>query len=184
MSDTPRDTPREVVLATLDGGLSIRKAAAKFGLPQGTVARWVNDRKHGREPKTVATLHVLPSAAPPAPKVHARERVAVAVGDALGPEIKQDVRSGVGDLTRYIARQAKLAADGRPEDAPLDWRGPDMMQLAAAARALDALLSKAGDLLAFDKTLMTETEATASAPPTAADVAGEIAKRRRQQSTG
>lgn len=39
-----------------------------------------------------------------------------------------------------------------------------MHQVASAARALVALLDKAGDLLAFDKTLMTETEVTASAP--------------------
>ena len=167
MRETPRETDPAVVLASHDSGLSLSECAKKHGVPRGTIGRWLKERRDGKV-QPIRPLAIVPAPPLPTPPIRARERVAVAVGEALGPEIKNDLRESVRHLTRHIARQAKAAAEGQPDDWEGDeWRPPSMIELAAAARALDALLSKAGDLLAFDRTTTTE------APTEVPDVATE-----------
>ena len=60
---------------------------------------------------------------------------------ALGSDVIEDLRHTVAGTTKYLRHQAELAASGEEVN---------MRNFADAARALDALLGRASDLLTFD----------------------------------
>ena len=93
---------------------------------------------------------------------------ATAMAEALGPQLRTDLRDTIGHLTGYLAGATRRAVEGDVVD---------MHQVAAAARALDALLSRAADVLAFDRTTQAPSDAPALLDP--ASVAAEVARRRR-----
>ena len=150
---------RQAVLAALrqfGGDLSQRQAAVKFGVPSPTIAAWAKERNDGKVVK-LATV-------PPPPEsredhataagrgiVKARVRLAGIVSEALGEQIRGDLRGSVGNLASIIRSETARALAGPPAEVdPDEWKGPSMRDVADAARALDALLARAGDILAFD----------------------------------
>lgn len=150
---------RKTILDSLrlfGGTLSQSQAAAKYGVPSGTIGRWTKERKEGR----VVELKVAP---PPEPQPRARDlapgglkakmTLTEAVSGALGPQIRGDVRTTVGGLTTWLATQASLAASGQKVN---------MKEVADAARALESVLSRGADLLAFDRSTGGEVAAPAA----------------------
>jgi len=144
---------RKTILDSLrlfGGTLSQSQAATKYGVPSGTIGRWTKERKEGR----VVELKVAPPPAPE-PSPHAREAIrgrevrAAEMARAMGDEARSDLRDAVAGLTRFLGSAAKRASQG--EDV-------DMVQLAAGARALDALLTRAADVLAFDTRTQAPTD--------------------------
>ncbi len=167
-----KPTDRQPVLASLrqfGGTLSMSEAAEKFGVKVGTIKYWAKERNDGK----VVELKV---AAPPAtePSPHAREAIrgrevrAAEMARAMGDEARSDLRDAVSGLTRFLGQAAKRASDG--EDV-------DMVQLAAGARALDALLTRAADVLAFDTRTQAPTDRDVLTD--AAEVSRELRLRRR-----
>ena len=141
-------------------GMTHRAAAEKHGVSSGNVARWVREHDSAR-------LRLAP---PPVPDStsRARDPRAAAVAQALGPRLRADLRETIGNLTGFLADVTGRARGG---DAV------DMHQVAAAARALDALLSRAADVLAFDNATQAPADADALRDPVS--VAAEIERRRR-----
>lgn len=165
------------------GPLSQSEAAIKYGVPTGTIGRWTKERKEGKEPAEVVRLATVP---PPLPEPTSRAREtmkgrevrALEIGRALGDVARDDLRTTGGNLIKYLRQQTQLAVDGPPAGVdPLEWRPPDMQQVAAAARSLDALLSRAADVLAFDRS--TQAPAAADQLQDAAAVRAEMLRRRR-----
>jgi len=183
-----RETDRDAVLGSLTlfgGALSLNQAAAKYGVPRGTISRWVIERRNGTEPAKVVRLATVPPE-PRAEKalasIKGRGLLTEAASDALGPAIRGRLRSSIESLTQHIDTQLRQAAAGCPADTdPADYRPPDMMQLASAGRLLDMLLSRGADLLAFDRSSQEPT--TAAVVESAHEVAAEMARRRRVKSS-
>ena len=176
MAETDRNTVLDS-LTLFGGALSLAGAAKKFGVPRGTIGRWVSERKAGK----VVRLAIAPPGpvdSAPRAKMDGREVRATAIAAALGDIARDDLRTAGGNLVKYLRQQTQLAVDGPPEGVdPLEWRPPDMQQVAAAARSLDALLSRAADILAFDRT--TQAPAAADQLQDAAAVRAEMLRRKR-----
>ncbi|MSQ03438.1 MAG: hypothetical protein EXR71_16365 [Myxococcales bacterium] len=147
-------------------GMTHREAAAKYGVPSGNVARWV--REHNAAPLRLAPDTARESVTRAREPIRGRDARASAMAEALGPQLRADLRGTIGNVTRYLADATRRAVDG--DDV-------DMHQVAAAARALDTLLSRAADVLAFDRNTTAPAEADALYDPEA--VRAEMARRRR-----
>lgn len=182
MSEPARTTVVDS-LTQFGGTLSMSEASRAYGVPVGTIKRWAKERREGKEPAEVVKLATVP---PPLPEPTSRAREtmkgrevrALEIGRALGDAARDDLRTTGGNLIRYLRQQTQLAVDGPPADVnPLDWRPPDMMQVAAAARSLDALLSRAADVLAFDRT--TQAPGDVDQLTDAAAVRAEVLRRKR-----
>ena len=150
---------QQAVLDAIAGGLSQREAAAKFGVPPGTVAAWVARLKAGKVVR-LAIVAPGPSRVETGPTKVALVRGKIAA-EGLGPKLRGDIRDTVAALIGYTRAASKAANEGAPEGADSDWRPPDMRQIKAATGALADLLGSAADVLAFDD----RTAATGDAPP-------------------
>lgn len=147
---------RNAILDSLEqfgGDLTMSEAATRYGVSKGNIGRWAKERRDGK----VVRLTVAPppsSRADPRPAagvVKARVRLAGIVSEALGEQIRGDLRGSVGNLASIIRSETARALAGPPAEVdPDEWKGPSMRDVADAARALDALLARAGDILAFD----------------------------------
>ena len=81
MAETDRNTVLDS-LAIFGGVLSLAGAAKKYGVPRGTIGRWVSERKAGRPSGEVVKLV---TAAPNAPAPEApRARRTIAAGEMHG----------------------------------------------------------------------------------------------------
>ena len=156
-------------LTQFGGTKSMSEASELYGVPTGTIKRWAKERREGR----VVELKVAPP--PPAPSalelrtreapggLKAKMTLTAAVSDALGPRIRDNVRRTVDNLTAYLAAESERALKGKPDDMPADnWTPVDMQQLRATANALESVLGRGADLLAFDRSTGGEVAAPAS----------------------
>ena len=184
MTETDRNTVLDS-LTLFGGALSLNGAAAKYGVPRGTIGRWVSERKAGRPVANVVKLATVPPA-PEFTREHApSSKIAIIRGkvaaEGLGPELRADIRAATASLIRFTRQASQLAADGPPADldpaAREDWRPPDMRQIKAATAALADLLSNAADVLAFDE--RTTATADKDALSDAEAVRAEVLRRRR-----
>ncbi len=165
------ETDRNTVLASLTlfgGTLSLAEAAGKFGVPRGTIGRWAKEHREGK----VVPLKVAPALPDATPRARetakGREVRAAEMAIALGDQAREDLRATVGGLTTHLRAEVARAASGETVD---------MMQVAAAARALDTLLTRAADVLAFDRNTTATADRDLLADPEA--VRAEMARRRR-----
>lgn len=166
------ETDRNTVLNSLSlfgGALSLAGAAKKFGIPRGTIGRWVSERKAGKVVR-LAIAPPTPSRVEAGPTKVALVRGKIAA-EGLGPKLRGDIRDTVAALIGYTRAASKAANEGAPEGADSDWRPPDMRQIKAATGALADLLGSAADVLAFDD----RTAAAGDAAPDLASPDGEAA---------
>lgn len=177
MGATP-DPRRDAVLADVRAGMSIREAGEKHGVPKTTATRWVGGA-HGVSGPAVGRSKAAGASkagvdarrgehvAEASTVAHARARSALPIVEALGPELRRDLRRGVSGIARFIAQAGeRVGADGKPianPDAPVDGDDfPDWQQVAHAARALDILVARVPDLMTFDETTAAKQEADAA----------------------
>lgn len=170
MSVATSDSVRRAILADARKGLSVRAIAVKHRIGKSTAAdiikagdsdtRTEGEAKGKGEPKTGDN-----AASSPIPRARAADRTPLV--EALGPELRRDLRRGVSGIARFIAQAGeRVGVDGKPianPDAPVDSDGfPDWQQVAHAARALDILVARVPDLMTFDETTAAKQEADAA----------------------
>lgn len=169
-------TPRETVYQLLDSGKSVREVSKETGVPIATIGRWMKERREGKVvamPKLVIAPPVVdtPSRATPSPGGPPRKSSSIYQPVDVA-NLSDDVREGLRETVRNTVHWLRTGPEGRSKA----W--------AEGAGGLARLMTSVPELMKIETITATAAEATASAPPTATDVAGEIAKRRRQQSTG
>lgn len=166
--------PEVIAAAVADAraGMPMRAVAEKHGVPFGSIHRWVTrariaDGEVERKPETRKRRRAKnlekPAKKADAPKaakeekegkeerpahhrsLRARDATAARIAVALGPELCADLREGVAGLVRFVATSGRKAAD------PLTAPDVSMKDVADAARALETLLTRTADVLAFDR---------------------------------
>lgn len=153
--------------------MSMGEAAKHFGISKGTIGYWASQRRAGKYAAEPVKLTIAP--APPQPSRVANSGTfprAAASAQTSAANLSDDVRDGLRDTVRNTVEFLRGGPLGEAK------------AFANAANGLRHILTSIPDLMKIEASTATTTEAAASAPPTATDVAGEIAKRRRQQSTG
>lgn len=147
---TTEATRDEVLAWMVKTGCGYKRAAAHFDIPAERVKTW-DRRAQPRPPGLTPPKDKGPKggATPDGggkPSTPARTRVALA--EALGPDLRRDLRNGVKHAASFLAA---------PPNEDTDWQ-----QRAHAARALEILLARVPDLMTFDeRTSPQTTEATA-----------------------
>lgn len=136
---------REMVLAWMRRtGKGYKAAAAHHGLPVERVKKW-----HQRQGQAAASPRPPADEAKPATqakgeksaaKAAEAERVArarIALAEALGPHLREQLRESVRHTAAFLAAE--------PND-DTDWQ-----QRAAAARTIDILLARVPEIMTFDE---------------------------------
>ena len=136
-------------------GRGYKAAAAHFGLPVERVKKWHQREGHAaaspRPPVKSEKPPAEPKPAKSAASTAEADRVArarTALAEALGPELREQLRESVRHTVAFLAEPPSI--------------GTDWQQRAHAARALDIMLARVPDIMIFDKATTPAADATAT----------------------
>ncbi len=122
-------------------GKGYRVAAVQFDMPLERVKKWVRVAKAPKAPAAAPMVPTGPSADGKSKAAVAEAarvaRARTALAEALGPDLRRDLRNGVKHAASFLAAAP---------DEDTDWQ-----QRAHAARALEILLARVPDLMTFDE---------------------------------
>ena len=167
---------KAAAVASVRAGMTIRAAAARHGVPYASVGRWSREASQRGDTPGATKVVVEPNrVVPPVESAPVVSRARVV--EAIGPELRRDLRRGVSGIARFIASAGeRVSPDGQIIPKSEDDEGPDWQQVAHAARALDILLARVPDVMTFDETTNGKAN-TSEADAIAARVRATIARR-------
>lgn len=156
--------------------MSVREVSKETGVPVATIGRWMKERRDGKViamPLRIAPPPVVdtPSRATPSPGGPPRKSSSIYQPVDVA-NLSDDVREGLRETVRNTVSWLRDGPEGRSKA----W--------SEGAGGLARLMTSVPELMKIETTTASPTEAAASAPPSPVDTAAEVARRRRQQSTG